>query len=86
MNAGLPIVTTPVGALADVVDHREHGWVLPSPPTTRALARAIRFYVEHPTERRATGERNRAYVRAAFDWEGVARDIESVYEEVLCDR
>jgi glycosyltransferase involved in cell wall biosynthesis len=86
MNAELPIVTTPVGALADVIDHRDHGWVLPSPPTARALVRAIRFYVEHPTERRATGERNRAYVRTAFDWENVARDIESVYEEVLGGR
>jgi glycosyltransferase involved in cell wall biosynthesis len=85
MNAELPIVTTPVGALADVIDHRDHGWVLPSPPTARALARAIRFYVEHPAEREAVGERNRAHVRTAFDWEDIARDIESVYEEVLSD-
>ena len=85
MNAGLPIVTTPVGALADVVEHGEHGWVLSSSPTPRTLARAIRYYVEHPAEREAVGERNRAYVRAAFDWEDIARDIESVYEEVLDD-
>jgi glycosyltransferase involved in cell wall biosynthesis len=83
MNARLPIVTTPVGALADVIGHREHGWVLPSPPTARALAQAVRFYVEHPEERRAAGERNRAYVRDAFDWDEVARNIESVYEEIL---
>jgi glycosyltransferase involved in cell wall biosynthesis len=83
MNARLPIVTTPVGALADVIGHREHGWVLPLPPTARALAQAVRFYIEHPAERRATGERNRAYVREAFDWGEVARDIESVYKEVL---
>lgn len=85
MNARLPIVTTPVGALADVIEHREHGWVLSSPPTARELARSIRHYVEHPDERREIGERNRTYVRAEFDWERIACDIESVYRDVLDD-
>lgn len=83
MNARLPILTTPVGALADVISHREHGWLLAPQPDEREIARAIRYYLEHPDERQEVGERNRAYVRSEFDWDDVAADITAVYEDVL---
>jgi len=83
MNAQLPIVTTPAGALVDVVADGENGWLLDREPSGLELARAIRHYVEYPERTETTGERNRAYVRSEFDWEQVAKEIESVYETVL---
>jgi glycosyltransferase involved in cell wall biosynthesis len=83
MNAQLPIITTPAGALVDVVTDGENGWVLGREPSGEALARAIRHYIENPEEARAIGARNRVYVRAVFDWERIAERIEAVYEEVL---
>jgi glycosyltransferase involved in cell wall biosynthesis len=83
MNARLPIITTPVGALADIVIDGEHGWVLDSSPSEGELARAIRRYIEDPIEANATGDRNRTYVRSEFDWERVAREIESEYEDII---
>lgn len=83
MNAQLPVITTPVGALSNVVFHREHGWLLECPPDERTLARAIRHYLDNPLKRRATGERNREYVRNQYDWTTIAESIESIYEETL---
>lgn len=79
MNARLPVVTTAAGAVADVVDHRENGWVVDLPPDPAAVAEAIRHYCEHSDERRRIGEHNRAYIRDAFAWSDIADQIIALY-------
>lgn len=83
MNARLPVITTPVGALGDVVTHGEHGWLLDTPPDERSVATAIRHYLDQPSERQEVGQRNRDYVRREFDWADIATEIEAVYRGVL---
>ncbi|SEL38683.1 glycosyltransferase family 4 protein [Haloferax larsenii] len=85
MNARLPVVTTPAGALEDVIQDGVHGAVLDIPPSRAQLATALRRYVEDEALRTTVGERNRAYVRDQFDWDVVAADIVSLYEAVLDD-
>jgi len=82
MNARLPILSTPAGGLADVLTHGETGWVLGSPPRTREVGAAIREYLEHPRLRERIGRHNRRYVRETYDWDGIARRIESLYAEL----
>lgn len=83
MNARLPIITTPVGALADVITHRENGWLLDDAPDAESLATAITHYLDHPDDRRTTGAHNRTYVRNEFDWTDIAADIDAIYADVL---
>lgn len=85
MNARLPVVTTPTGAIQDVVTDGENGTILGASPTPNALAAAVESYLNDAQERRAVGRRNREYVRSAFAWDGIASEIESVYESVVAE-
>lgn len=82
MNAELPIISTPVGALADALSHGETGWLLATPPRAPEVAAAIRQYVDRPGLRRRVGRHNRQYVRQAYDWADIAREIEALYGKV----
>jgi len=86
MNGGLPVVTTPAGAVPDVVRDPENGRVLDRKPTAAEVAGAIREYLDDPELCRTTGERNRALVREAYTWDGVYERIRDTYEELLAER
>ena len=83
MHAELPVVATSVGALPDVLNHRENGWLLDAAPAVGDVAEAIRFYLDHPDERRRVGARNREVVYDRYDWSHVADGIVSTYERAL---
>jgi glycosyltransferase involved in cell wall biosynthesis len=82
MNARLPVISTSVGALSDVLTHGETGWILASPPRPAEVGTAIREYLGHPDLRRRVGRHNRARVREEYDWTDIASEIESLYREL----
>ena len=84
MNARLPVISTAVGAIPDVVTDGENGTLLSSPPTADALARALDRHLGE--DGRTVGERNRREVRERYDWEGVADRIEGIYRSLAGDR
>ena len=86
MYARLPVVTTPAGANADVVNDPENGRVLSMYPTSADVAEAIRSILADEDERRATGERNRELVRTEYAWDRVYEGIRDVYEDVVAER
>jgi len=86
MNARLPVVTTPAGANADVIDDPTNGRVLSMHPDAADVADAIEALFADEAERRAVGERNRALVREAYTWDGVYERIRDTYEELLAER
>lgn len=81
MNARLTVVTTAAGGVSDVVNHRENGWVVDSPPDPATVAEAIQYYCDRPEECQQIGERNRTYVREAFAWSDIADRIRTVYKQ-----
>jgi glycosyltransferase involved in cell wall biosynthesis len=83
MNARLPIISTPVGAIADAVDDPENGTLIPRSPDPRTGALAIRQYLNQPDMRRTVGEYNREYVRRNYEWENIAAVILDKYKSVL---
>jgi len=83
MNARLPVITTPAGANADVVDGPEHGRVVDMHPEPRDVAEAIREILADEDERVAMGERNRELVRREYSWDTVYERIRETYEELL---
>ena len=83
MNAHLPVITTPAGANADVIDGPEHGRVVDMHPDPREVADAIRDLLADDEERAAIGERNRELVRSEYAWDVVYERIRETYEELL---
>jgi glycosyltransferase involved in cell wall biosynthesis len=62
MAAGLPVVTTPVSGIPELVDE-EVGWLVP-PDDPDALLAALRAALDDPAEARRRGEAGAARVRA----------------------
>jgi glycosyltransferase involved in cell wall biosynthesis len=64
--AGLPIITTSVGALGEAVLHRTSGLIVP-PSDAAALRTALSTLVGDPTGRAAMGRASHALARRKFD-------------------
>lgn len=83
MNARLPVISTPVGAIADAVTDGENGTIVASPPDARSVATAVRYYLDLPDERATVGDRNRELVHETYRWDGIADKILTKYKELL---
>lgn len=78
LAAGLPVITTTVGALPEAVTHGETGWIVP-PNDAQALAEAITILTSDAGLRRQLSAQARAVGRERFDAEtNYARLIEIV--------
>jgi glycosyltransferase involved in cell wall biosynthesis len=86
MNAGLPVVATPPGALADVLADGRTGAVLSMPPDPDEVAGVLSRYLDAPDMRATIGEHNRAYVREQFDWTDIGAAIEATYRRLSGNR
>ncbi|WP_095588468.1 glycosyltransferase family 4 protein [Actibacterium ureilyticum] len=82
MAAGLPVVTTRVGHLPEIVRDGVTGRVVP-PGDAAALARALVVLANDADFRRKTGRAGRASVLADRTWDGVA---ERVIGRATCGR
>jgi glycosyltransferase involved in cell wall biosynthesis len=81
MAAGLPVVTTPVGGLPEIVKDRVNG-LLVAPGDVRALASAIVKLLDDADLRRRMGAANIELVRSRHDADLVARTLVSWYRGV----
>jgi glycosyltransferase involved in cell wall biosynthesis len=66
LAAGLPVITTRVGALPEAVTHGETGWVI-SPDDAPGMAEAIRMLAEDPGQRARLGATAREAALERFD-------------------
>jgi glycosyltransferase involved in cell wall biosynthesis len=78
--AGVPVVANRVGGVPDVV---RDGGLLLAPGDRNGWREALRHLIEHPEDRRALGERGRAFVKERFSAATMARTIEGVYDGLL---
>ena len=81
MEAGVPIVTTAVGGIPDVVSGQE-AWLVP-PDDPAALAGAIRDAYGSPQERQARADRARGRVASQFAVGPWLDRYEALYRELL---
>jgi glycosyltransferase involved in cell wall biosynthesis len=82
MAAGLPVVSTAVGGVPELVRDGETGLLVPS-EDTGALAQAIQALVDNPARRQAMGAAARQHAVAHFDIRHTARGYEQLYETLL---
>jgi len=74
MAMGLPVITTSVGGLEEVVRQGETGYVVP-PGDVELLADSLRTLVASPETRRRLGDNGRRLVEEHFDLERIAGTI-----------
>jgi glycosyltransferase involved in cell wall biosynthesis len=78
MSYGLPVITTPVGGIPEVVSHDETG-LLVNAGDVEALASAIIELLNHPSARARLGGAARAQVTREHSLESVLRRIRQIY-------
>ena len=79
MSCGLPVVTTDVGGLPEVVDHSRTGLVVARDDAT-GFGRALSGLLSDPARRRALGEAGRVCARESFSVGRMAAQYRSLLE------
>ena len=79
--AGLPLVSTDVAAIPEIVRDGENGFVVPV-GSAAALADALRRLIENPALRLQQGERAAALVRETFDVQRNAQQLLALLKDV----
>jgi glycogen synthase len=85
LASGLPIVSSAVGGIPDLVEHGTNG-LLVKPGDINGLAAAIRYLADDPELRMAMAGRNRAKAEATLEWSHVTRRYLSTYEAIQARR
>jgi glycosyltransferase involved in cell wall biosynthesis len=84
MASGVPVVSTDVGGVRDVIDSPDVGLVAPDGDVTTLAAQVERFLTD-ATLRRQTGQRARASVIEKYDLDRLVHDIDALYRSLLSE-
>jgi glycosyltransferase involved in cell wall biosynthesis len=82
MATGLPVVTTDVGSVREMVEPEKSALVVPAGDDA-ALAAAVGRLVADPALRGAFGRRGREIVEARFRFDQMCAGREALFEELL---
>lgn len=82
MATGLPVVSTRVGAIPEVVEDGETGILVP-PNNPEKFAEAVNSLLNNPKKMKLMGLRGRERVRKYFTWEKVAKRMLGYYNEIV---
>ena len=82
MSLGLPIVTTPVGAIPEIVKDGENGFLV-EPGDVCALASSVDRLLSDVPLRRAMSAANRARIKADFMPDDSMKQMDKIYDRAL---
>jgi glycosyltransferase involved in cell wall biosynthesis len=82
LGHGLPVVSSNIGALPDIVQHDSSGY-LHEPGDVEAIGRSLELLLGDPERCRQMGETGRAYVRARYTWSAVAAAMAGTIRDSL---
>lgn len=82
MAAGLPVVASDVGGIAEAVRHTETGYIVPQ-RSPEALSEGLLRLLGNPEHARAMGERGSVRAQKHFTLERMTHETTAVYEDVL---
>jgi len=85
MAAGVPVVSTDVGGVGDLVVHGETGWLVP-PGDPPALARAIQGLLADPALRARLAVAARTAALSRHDVKGLIHRMETLYATVMAGK
>lgn len=82
MSSGLPVILSNVGYLPTFINSYQAGTLI-EPGNVSELAEAMIWWVDNPSERIATGLRNRCTAEKNFSWTSSAKKLLLLYESLL---
>jgi glycosyltransferase involved in cell wall biosynthesis len=82
MATGLPVVTTPVGAIPELVTHNESGWIV-KPEDPEALAAGIAALLGDPELAKKLGEAGRIVVEKTHTKAAMLDAMEDVFKTAI---
>lgn len=82
MSLGLPVVTTPVGAIPEIVKDGENGFLV-EPGDVYALASSVNRLLSDEPLRRAMSDANRARIKADFMPDDSMKQMDKIYSRAL---
>jgi glycosyltransferase involved in cell wall biosynthesis len=85
MAAGLPVVATRVGGVAEIVEDGRTGLLVP-PADAAALGRAVARLIADPARARALGDAARVEVRPKFGVDSYVASVVGLYDRLLRER
>ncbi|HWW90926.1 MAG TPA: glycosyltransferase [Solirubrobacteraceae bacterium] len=85
MEAALPVVSTAVGGVPDLIEQGVHGLLVP-PGDPNALAGALDELLRDPQRAHAMGARGQERRRAEFDFDTMIGRLEDLYCDLLGER
>lgn len=85
MAAGLPVVSTTVGAIPELIEDGRNGFLI-SPGDLANLKEKLLTLLENETLRRKMGEENMRKVRENYDIEIIAQRLSSIYDSVMSNQ
>ncbi|MFN3244563.1 MAG: glycosyltransferase [Planctomycetota bacterium] len=80
---GVPIVSTRVGNMPELIEHGQSGILIERDP--RALAAALMLIEQRPELRERMGLRLRERIESAWDWQQRARGFARMFDAILAD-
>jgi len=82
MASGIPVVTTNVGGIPEIVGESQSGLLVP-PSNETALRNAIETLMTDKELRNKLGKNGRRAVEDRYSWDVISREVEETYEYVL---
>ena len=81
MGTGLPIISTPVGGIPDIMQSPENGTLLEH-ANAYGVADAVRIYMDDPGLTKRVSDANRKRAWEKYESNAIARDLENYYGKV----
>lgn len=79
MAAGLPVVSTPIAGVPEMVENDSSGKLVPE-HDPEAVSAAIEYLIANPEQARSFGDRGRAIAREKFSIEASGRALRTLFE------
>lgn len=80
MSYGMPVISTPVGGIPEVVD--EQNGILVKPGNEEEIVQAITYFIEHPSKISTMGNHSQEVVKTYLP-DYVMNQLKGIYEDLL---